>query len=445
MPSLLHPDYMSFVSGIIVIGAQWGDEGKGKAIDVFSSQADYVVRYQGGVNAGHTLYIKGQRQVLHLIPSGIFHPSTVCIIAPGVAVDIAALVDEIQAVKQLGYLAHSSQLLISDSATVLLDYHRELDQAREDAAHSGKIGTTGKGIGPAYEDRASRKALLFGDLFDPENILKKKLSAAIAEKHFLIEKFYHKKPRPMSSILQDILVLRQKLECHRLNDISSVIHQALAQKKKVLFEGAQGGLLDILHGTYPYVTSSNTLASMALVSVGIGSAAIQKVVAIVKSYTTRVGEGPFPTECHNTMQGYLRESGEEWGATTGRARRCGWLDLVALSYATRINGVTHLALMKLDILSQLKEIPVCTAYKLRGKVISHFPIRSEDLSLCEPIYEQLPGWGTDISHIKKMADLPTNAYNYVQFIQKKLDIPIDVVSIGVEREKIIQCRPLFND
>lgn len=429
---------------IVVIGAQWGDEGKGKAIDVFSRQANYVVRYQGGANAGHTLYINGKRQVLHLIPSGIFHSTTVCIIAAGVTLDIAALFTEIKSIKKLGYLKSPSQLLISNSATVLLDYHSDLDKARESFNPSKKIGTTGKGVGPAYEDRASRKALLFSDLFDSESNLRKKLKAAMLEKQFLIEKLYHKKTASVENILQKILALRDELACYRSQNVPSIIQKALRQNKKILFEGAQGSLLDVLHGTYPYVTSSNTVAGMAPVSAGSGCTSIQKIVAIVKSYMTRVGEGPFPTECtKQDMQDYLRKTGEEWGATTGRARRCGWLDLVALRYVARMNSVTHLALMKLDILSRLKEIPICTAYKLQGEIISDFPTQAEQLSKVKPIYELLPGWQQDISHVKSMADLPKNAYNYMEFIQKKLNIPIHVVSIGVNREEILQCQSLF--
>ena len=427
---------------MIVIGAQWGDEGKGKAIDVLARKADYVVRYQGGANAGHTLYIQGKKQVLHLLPSGIFHPSTICIIAAGVTLDIQTLVSEIQSVKKAGYLKSPGRLLISDAATLLLDYHSALDMAREKKNHSS-IGTTGKGVGPAYEDRASRKALLFADLFDPEPVLRKKLRRAMAEKQFLIKNFYHQKSPSLNSLLKQMLVLRKYLRPYRSPDVSLQIHHALRQKKKILFEGAQGGLLDILHGTYPYVTSSNTLASQALVSAGIGAAGIKKTVAIVKSYTTRVGKGPFPTECTGHTQDLLRKTGGEWGATTGRARRCGWLDLVALKYVTRINGVNSIALMKLDILSTLKKIPVCTAYRLKEKRIHYFPTRVEELSMCKPIYKELEGWGGDISGIKKVADLPVNAYNYVQFIQKQLNIPVDMISIGVKREEILQCRPLF--
>ena len=318
------------MSGIIVIGSQWGDEGKGKAVDVFSAKADYVVRYQGGSNAGHTLNFNGQKKILHLIPSGIFHSNTTCLITSGVVLDIETLVSEIEAINKSNPLNLSSKLLISDSATVLLSYHKVLDQAREKALNGTKIGTTGKGIGPAYEDRASRKALLLSDLFTDKDTLKTKLENNISEKKFLIENLYKGNSISVEEVLNQILLLREELKPYRCSDTSAVIYKALKENKKVLFEGAQGSLLDLLHGTYPYVTSSNTLAGAALVGSGIGPGFIQKVIAITKSYTTRVGEGPFPTECSEQEGQMLQKKGEEWGATTGRIRRCGWLDIPRL-------------------------------------------------------------------------------------------------------------------
>ena len=431
--------------GIIVIGAQWGDEGKGKAVDVFSAQSDYVIRYQGGANAGHTLKINGQTKVLHLIPSGIFHSNTTCLIAAGVVLDIESLCDEIRALKASGYLQNSSQLLVSDSVTVLLKYHRLLDQAREGHANGVKIGTTGKGIGPAYEDRASRKALLFADLFSSPEQLKQKLTRAIEEKRFLIEKFYNLKVPSVEELLEGILKLRDELRPHRCQDISRIIYRALKDNKKVLFEGAQGCLLDLLHGTYPYVTSSNTVAGAALTGSGIGLGSIHKIIAIAKSYTTRVGAGPFPTECHGDLGERLQQAGGEWGATTGRKRRCGWLDLPALKYAIRINGITHLALMKLDVLSGLKEIPVCTSYRLNGKTLGtdEFPVASEELHKCEPVYKTLPGWMEDISKIRSFTDLPQKARDYVQLIQKELSLPVDIISVGPSREETLWLKTLF--
>ena len=432
------------MSGIIVIGAQWGDEGKGKAVDVFSAEADYVIRYQGGANAGHTLNIGNQKKILHLIPSGIFHSNTTCIISAGVVLDIETLVTEIQAIKQSGdYLNKPSKLLISDSATVLLSYHRILDQAREEAVNGVKIGTTGKGIGPAYEDRASRKALLFGDLFTDKETLKNKLEKSLSEKNFLIEKFYKQTPVSLEDILNKVLFLREELKSYRCHDTSSIIYKALKENKKVLFEGAQGSLLDLLHGTYPYVTSSSTLSGSALVGSGIGPGFIKKVIAITKAYTTRVGGGPFLTECTGEEGELLQKTGEEWGATTGRMRRCGWLDLPALKYSARINGITHLALMKLDVLSYLKEIPVCVAYTLKGKTIYDYPVYSSELSEFKPVYIVLPGWQKDISSMRKFEELPKKAQDYIQLIQKELDIPVEVVSVGPTREATIWRRNLF--
>ena len=431
--------------GIIVIGAQWGDEGKGKAVDVFSAQSDYVIRYQGGANAGHTLKINGQTKVLHLIPSGVFHSNTTCLIAAGVVLDIESLCDEIRALKASGYLQNPSQLLVSDSAAVLLKYHKLLDQAREGYANGVKIGTTGKGIGPAYEDRASRKALLFADLFSDPKLLKQKLEQAIQEKKFLIEKFYGLKVPSVEELLEQILRLKNELKPHRCRDVSRIINQALRENKKVLFEGAQGCLLDILHGTYPYVTSSNTVAGAALTGSGIGPGSIHKIIAIAKSYTTRVGAGPFPTECQGALGERLQKAGGEWGATTGRKRRCGWLDLPALKYAARINGITHLALMKLDVFSGLKEIPVCVSYRLNGKTLSvdEFPVASEEFYKCEPVYKTLPGWTEDISKVRRFSDLPQRARDYVEFIQKELSLPVDIISVGPGREETLWLKALF--
>ena len=434
--------FLSIVPGMIVIGAQWGDEGKGKAVDVFSSQkkADYVVRYQGGANAGHTLYIQGQKKVLHLIPSGVFHKNIVCVITAGVAVDIAALADEIGLVKKSGFLKNKEQLLVSDSASVLLDYHKVIDQAREGAVLK-KIGTTGRGVGPAYEDRTARHGLLFKDLFDPHEVLKAKLKRALSEKNFLIEKFYNRPPLKIDNILKNIMVLRPKLKSFRSSNSSEVIYKALRAGKNVLFEGAQGALLDLWHGAYPYVTGCGALSGAALGAVGAGPLHISRVVGVVKSYTTRVGFGPFPTECKGKHYGaegeYLQKHGEEWGATTGRPRRCGWLDLPALRYSVRLNGMTHMALMKLDVLSALKNIPVCVSYRLKGKIMDECPVSVEDLNLCRPVYKVFSGWRRDISQIKHINDLPREAYNYVNFIQKELNIAVEMISVGSKREETL--------
>lgn len=428
--------------GIIVVGAQWGDEGKGKVVDVFSAQADYVVRYQGGANAGHTLVVDGKKTILHLIPSGILHPETTCIIAAGVVLDIETLCTEIDALKKTGLLGDPKQLLISDSATVLMPYHRQLDQAREKSLGNEKIGTTGKGIGPAYEDRASRKAILFGDLFNRES-LKAKLEAALKEKNFLLEQYYKTTPFDASKLIAQVGEWAERLAPYRSKDTSLLIHKALKAGKKVLFEGAQGSLLDIYHGTYPFVTSSSTLAGSALVGAGIGPGTIQKVVGITKAYTTRVGSGPFPTECDDEIGEQMRRVGNEFGSTTGRSRRCGWLDLVALKYAIRINGITNLALMKIDVLSGFEELKLCSAYELDGQTITEYPVSPGDLARCKPIYETFKGWSEDLTQVKMLKDLPRYAQEYVNFVGNQLAVPLDVISVGPGRDQTLWVKPLF--
>lgn len=429
--------------GIIVVGSQWGDEGKGKVVDVFSSKADYVVRYQGGANAGHTLVVDGKKTVLHLVPSGILHPHTCCIIAAGVVLDIEKLAEELRALKANGLLKNPEQLLISDSATLILPYHRQLDQAREKSAGLEKIGTTGKGIGPAYEERASRKALLFGDLFNRET-LRGKLELALKEKNFLLEKFYGEKPVSVDSMIQAIDKVVDELAPHRCRDTSLLIYKALKNGKKVLFEGAQGSLLDLLHGTYPFVTSSSTLSGSAMIGAGIGPGTITNVMGITKAYTTRVGAGPFPSECDNEIGERIRTIGHEFGSTTGRSRRCGWLDLVALKYAIRLSGITSLALMKLDVLSGFDRIEVCTAYELDGAKITEYPVSPGELARCKPLTETLQGWKEDLTAAKSLKDLPRAAQDYIQFISANVAVPIDVVSIGPGRDQTLWIKPLFS-
>ncbi|MCB0419683.1 MAG: adenylosuccinate synthase [Bdellovibrionales bacterium] len=430
------------MAGIIVIGSQWGDEGKGKVVDVFSSQADYVVRYQGGANAGHTLIVDGKKTVLHLVPSGVLHSNTTCIIGAGVVLDVEIVAKEIRALKETGLLSRPEQLLISDSATVILPYHRDLDKAREVALGHEKIGTTGKGIGPAYEDRASRKAILFGDLFN-KNTLRQKVESSLKEKNFLLKEMYGEKGMSADEVMEAVTLLAEELAPHRHSDTSLLIYKALKDQKKVLFEGAQGSLLDLLHGTYPFVTSSSTIAGSACIGAGIGPTQIDKVVGITKAYTTRVGSGPFPTEQDNEIGERIRTIGKEFGATTGRTRRCGWLDLVALKYAIRINGITNIALMKMDVLSGLDEVKVCTAYKYKGNVITDYPSGPGASTEVEPVYESFPGWKENFEEAKSLSELPENAKKYIEFIEASLEVPIDVLSVGPGREQTIWIRPLF--
>ncbi len=431
------------MSGIVVIGAQWGDEGKGKIIDIFSSSADYVVRYQGGANAGHTLNVSGKQTILHLIPSGILHSHVQCIISSGVVLDVFSLIDEIESLKQAGHLKNKHQLLISDSSAMLFDYHKYLDQARENQAGSQKIGTTGRGIGPAYEERIARKALLFGDLFLDDKELKEKLMKASKEALFLLTHYYKQEAYSIDSLWEKLKKARDILAPYRHPNTSLVIDQALKEGKKVLFEGAQGTLLDIFQGTYPYVTSSSTTAGSALTGAGLGWSNIQKVLAVSKAYTTRVGHGPFPSECDQQEQLYLEEKGQERGSTTNRRRRCGWLDLVALKYAIRLNGINCLSLMKLDVLSGLDTVKVCVAYHLNGQDIHEYPVHFTQLNQCQAIYKEFPGWKQDISKVVSFEDLPQTARQYIHFIEEELKIPIDIISVGPNREEVIERSSLF--
>lgn len=430
------------MSGIVVVGAQWGDEGKGKVVDVFSAHADFVVRYQGGSNAGHTLVVNGKKTVLHLIPSGILHPQTTCVIGAGVVVDIEGLVKEIQGLQEGGHLQNTSQLMISDNCTVILPFHKVLDAARESSLSDAKIGTTGKGIGPAYEDRASRRGILLADLFD-ESTLAQKIELNLKEKNILLKSLYGLKEITVAEVLASIQAVREILRPYRQKDVGFIINKAMKAGKQVLFEGAQGTLLDIYHGTYPFVTSSSTLAGSACIGTGIGPTMISKVIGITKAYTTRVGSGPFPTELLNDVGMKIQKDGHEFGSTTGRARRCGWLDLVALKYAIRLNGITNLALMKLDVLSGHDQIGICTAYKLNGETLTEFPTSAADLERVEPVIEYLPGWSQDITKVTQLKDLPRPTTTYIDFIGSQIGTPIDVISVGPGREQTLWVKPLF--
>lgn len=431
------------MSGLIVVGAQWGDEGKGKIVDVFSANANMVVRYQGGANAGHTLVVHGKKTVLHLIPSGILHDETTCVIASGVVIDVESLVNEIKTVKSSGYLQNSKQLLISDTATIILPYHKALDAAREKSLSDQKIGTTGKGIGPAYEDRAARRAVTFGDLFD-KDALRKKLDLALGEKNSLLEKVYGAETFKVETLMKNLEVIAEELSPYRCKDTSLVIYRALKANRQVLFEGAQGTLLDLLHGTYPYVTSSATVAGSACIGAGVGPTSIDKVIGICKAYTTRVGSGPFPSELKDEIGDRIQKQGHEFGSTTGRVRRCGWLDLVALKYAIRLNGITNLALMKLDVLTGFDKIGLVTAYKLGGEILTEMPTATHELEKVEPVIEYFTGWKDDLTKIVNLKDLPRAATNYIDFIGSQIGTPIDVISVGPGREQTLWVKPLFN-
>lgn len=433
------------MAGVVVVGAQWGDEGKGKLVDVFAEKADMVVRFQGGANAGHTLVVNGQKTILHLVPSGILRPDTTCVVTSGVVIDVFGMLNEIRGLKASGLLQNPKQLMISDTATIILPYHKALDAAREAALSAdGKIGTTGKGIGPAYEDRAARRAILFGDLFD-RTTLKPKLELALREKNFMLQNYYKGETFNVDTLMNDLEAATEELAPYRAKDCSLFISKALKANKRVLFEGAQGTMLDILHGTYPFVTSSSTLSGSACIGSGIGPTHIQQVIGVFKAYTTRVGGGPFPTELKDDIGMKIQTDGKEFGSTTGRARRCGWIDLVALKYAIRVNGITNLAMMKLDVLTGHERIGVCTAYKINGEIVTDLPTSPYELEKVEPVIEWIPGWTQDISKIKTLSDLPRPTTSYIDYIGSQLGTPIDVISVGPGREQTLWVKPLFNN
>ncbi|MFN8845970.1 MAG: adenylosuccinate synthase [Bdellovibrionales bacterium] len=431
------------MSASIVVGAQWGDEGKGKLVDVLASRADLVVRFQGGANAGHTLVVNGHKTVLHLIPSGILHPNTVCMITSGVVLDVFGILDEIDKLQAQGLLKKPENFLISDNCSLLMPYHKVLDVARESYLNDEKIGTTGKGIGPAYEDRTSRRGLIFSDLFQPDT-LKEKIDRALLEKNALLTQVYGKDPFDTKGLLDKLASAAERLKAHRCQDTSHMILKAIKGGKKVLFEGAQGTLLDIHHGTYPFVTSSSTIAASSLTSTGIGPQNIKSIIGVFKAYVTRVGAGPFPTELLDSTGEFLRTTGHEFGSTTGRPRRCGWLDLVALKYAIRLNGITNLAMMKLDVLSGLEKIQVCTGYKINGQTVTEWPSTLKELEGAVPVLQELPGWKEDLTKITQLSELPRPVNQYLDFISDFVKTPIDVISVGPGREQTLWVKPLFN-
>lgn len=406
-----------------------------------ASHSDAVVRFQGGANAGHTLIVNGQKTVLHLIPSGVLHKNVRCIIANGVTMDPFEMISEIKNLKTSGYLKDDKQLMISDGTLLVLPIHRHLDKARESHLNDKKIGTTGRGIGPSYEDRASRRALLFRDLFDPG--LKEKLTHCLEEKNFLLEKFYNQAPVSLEASYQELMEAAELLAPYRCEDVSLQVEGMIQSGKRLLFEGAQGVLLDNVHGTFPYVTSSTTSAASACTSVGISPRAIDQVYGITKAYCTRVGTGPFPTEQLNETGDLLQKEGHEFGATTGRRRRCGWLDLVALRYAVQVGGIGSLILTKLDVLSHFSTIKVCTHYLVNGKKVEHFSFLNQKINEVEPVYTELPGWNRDITSCKTLAELPNEARAYIDFISENTGVDIPVVSVGPDRMQTIYQSDFF--
>jgi len=418
----------------IVVGAQWGDEGKGKIVDLLSKDADYVVRYQGGANAGHTLKFDDQKIVLHLIPSGAFNGSAKCIIGNGVVIDPRALVEEIETVEKMG-IDLRERLQISSSAHVILPYHQVLDQVKEENRGEDAIGTTGRGIGPAYVSKVSRVGVRMSDLLNPETF-KAKLESNLADINEALKHIYKEDPLNLEPIVDNALKAADKLAPYIANT-SHILHKAAEQNKEILLEGAQGSLLDIDHGTYPYVTSSSPTAGGACTGTGLPPTAVDHVMGISKAYCTRVGNGPFPTELEDDYGVLLREKGQEFGATTGRPRRCGWIDLVALKYAVRINGINELVITKMDVLDDFDKIRLCTAYRIEGQETDIYPPDLTKVKAAEPVYTTLSGWKENINRCNHMEQLPSNATEYLKFIEDYLGIKLKILSTGPKRSETI--------
>ncbi|MGL5873593.1 MAG: adenylosuccinate synthase [Xenococcaceae cyanobacterium] len=421
------------MANVVVIGAQWGDEGKGKITDLLSRSADVVVRSQGGVNAGHTVVVQGQTFKLHLIPSGILYPKTECIIGSGTVIDPEVLLQEMEQLEALN--VSFENLKISQTAHVTMPYHRSIDQASEERRGDYKIGTTGRGIGPTYADKSERTGIRVMDLMNPEQ-LRQKLEWTINYKNVILEKLYNLPPLDPETVIVQYTQYAERLRPFVI-DASLRIYEVVKQKKNILFEGAQGTLLDLDHGTYPYVTSSNPIAGGACVGAGVGPTTIDRVIGVAKAYTTRVGEGPFPTELKDTIGEELGDRGAEFGTTTGRPRRCGWFDAVIGRYAVRINGMDCLAITKLDVLDELDELKVCVAYDLDGRVCNHFPSNASELERSKPIYKILPGWKKSTIDCKTLEDLPKQALNYLKFLAELMEVPIAIVSVGPSRDQTI--------
>ncbi|MBN3949721.1 MAG: adenylosuccinate synthase [Nostoc sp. NMS7] len=421
------------MANVIVIGAQWGDEGKGKITDLLSRSADVVVRYQGGVNAGHTIVVKGQTFKLHLIPSGILYPNTDCIIGCGTVIDPQILIAELDQLKELNI--STDHLLISETAHVTMPYHRLIDQASEERRGTHKIGTTGRGIGPTYADKSERIGIRVLDLMDPDG-LREQLEWTINYKNVILEKLYNLPPLDPQEVIEQYLGYAERLRPYVV-DTSFKISDAIGRRRNILFEGAQGTLLDLDHGTYPYVTSSNPVAGGACVGTGVGPTMIDRVIGVSKAYTTRVGEGPFPTELHGELGELLCDRGAEFGTTTGRKRRCGWFDAVIGRYAVRINGMDCMALTKLDVLDELESIQVCVAYDIDGDHSEYFPTSSRKFARCRPIYKTLPGWQVSTTECRTLEDLPPQALDYLKFLAELMEVPIAIVSLGASRDQTI--------
>ena len=422
------------MSNVVIIGTQWGDEGKGKVVDLLAEHADVVVRFQGGNNAGHTMVVQGKQFISHLVPSGILQGKT-CYLGNGMVIDPGVLLEELDYLSDHGISVGPDQVRISEKAHVIMPYHKSLDHAREIKKGDNKIGTTGRGIGPCYEDKASRRGIRFIELTN-SNVFAERVKSILEEKNFTLEKYLSAASLKADEIIDTYAAYAARLAPY-VGNISVELHRSLRTGKQILFEGAQGTHLDIDHGTYPFVTSSNTLSGNACCGAGIGPKEIQHVIGIVKAYTTRVGRGPFPSELFDDIGDTIQEKGAEFGATTGRRRRCGWLDTVILNNAVRLNGLTGLAVTKLDVLGGLDSLNICTGYEYQGKTLDYFPGDLQILGECKPIYETHPGWSEDISGIRNYNDLPENTKKYLKRIEEIAETPIQIISIGPARDETI--------
>ncbi|MBS0288750.1 MAG: adenylosuccinate synthase [Proteobacteria bacterium] len=419
---------------MVILGGQWGDEGKGKIVDLLTEKAQVVVRFQGGHNAGHTLVIDGKRHVLHLIPSGILHEGVTCVLGQGVVISPQALMDEIDLLNQKGISA-LEKLKVSSAAVLVLPYHVALDKAREQAQGDKAVGTTCRGIGPAYEDKVARRALRVVDLLTP-SLFEQKLEKNLEFHNFMLTQYYKVAPVSKEPILEEAERARKYLS-NVITDVPALLATSYAQNQNIIFEGAQGALLDVDHGTYPYVTSSNTTAGGVATGSGFGPRYLQEIIGVTKAYCTRVGGGPFPTELKDNIGKHLAEVGKEVGATTGRPRRCGWFDAVAMRRSAQLNSMTWLAITKLDVLDGLKEIKICTGYRTPEKMWDNLPVDCEQLALCEPIYEIWPGWQSSTQGIRTWGDLPKAARNYLERLAQLVGTPIGMVSTGADRRDTI--------
>lgn len=428
------------MSTVVIVGTQWGDEGKGKIVDFLTEKADMVARYQGGHNAGHTVVINNEKYILHLIPSGILHKGKKCVIGNGVVIAPDALISEIDGLKERG-IDTDGNLLISQNAHVIMPYHTAIEKENENRKGNKKIGTTGRGIGPSYTDKIARHGIRMMDLLTP-NVFREKLSANLTTINFLLENLYKTAPLKADEIYDEYMRYAERLSKY-IADTGVIINNKIDSGENVLFEGAQGTLLDIDHGTYPFVTSSNTIAGGACTGLGVGPTKINKVLGIAKAYTTRVGEGPFPTELKNEIGESIRQKGGEFGATTGRPRRCGWLDMVILKYSIRVNGLTGIALTKMDILDGMDKLKICVGYKHNGRLYEEFPKETEVLENCEPVYEEVEGWKESTLGIKEFGRLPANAKRYIKKIEEMLKTEIQIISTGQKRNEIIVLKEQF--